>query len=147
LESLPQTIADLSDLSPEEVPNNSRFFLVFNFTEPTKANLETQRYWTLAMNAALTARQEERQHGASIKLVRRKLNRKIPSRKKLGITTVEHQIWLDGMYRHPNPTISDDIAHPKQTTLTSLTTKRPSLSSIAHTQVKQALPQTRLTHQ
>jgi hypothetical protein len=66
-ESLLQTIADLSNLSPEEVPNNSRFLLEFNFTELTKAHLETQRYWTLAMNAALTARQEECQQGAGIK--------------------------------------------------------------------------------
>ncbi len=122
-ESLLQTIADLSDLSPEEVPDNSRFLLEFNFTELTKAHLETQQYWTLAMNAALTARQEEHQQGACIKRVRRKLNRKIPSRKKLGITAVKHQIRLDGMHCHPNTTISNDIAHPKQTTLTSLTAK------------------------
>jgi hypothetical protein len=124
-ESLLQTIADLSDLSLEEVPGNSRFLLEFNLTELTKAHLETQQYWTLAMNAALTTRQEECQQGACIKRVRRKLNRKIPSRKKLGITAVKHQIQLDGMHHHPNPTISNNIAHPKQTTLTSLTAKCP----------------------
>ncbi len=43
LESLLQTIAELSNLSLEEVPNNSRFLLEFNFTELTKAHLETQR--------------------------------------------------------------------------------------------------------
>jgi hypothetical protein len=59
LESLLQTIAELSNLSPEEVPDNSRFLLEFNFTELTKAHLETQRYWTLAVNAALTARQDK----------------------------------------------------------------------------------------
>ncbi len=124
-ESLLQTIAELSDLSPEEVPNNSRFLLEFNFTELTKAHLETQQYWTLAVNAALTARQDECQQGARIKRVRRKLNRKIPSWKKLGIIAVEHQIRLDGMHYHLNSTINDDITHPKQTTLTSLTAKRP----------------------
>jgi hypothetical protein len=125
LESLLQTIADLSNLSPEKVPDNSRFLFEFNFTEQPKAHLEKQQYRTLAMNAALTARQEKCKQGARIKRVRCKLNRNIPSRKKLGITAVEHQIQLDGMHRHPNPTISDDIAHPKQTTLTSLTTKCP----------------------
>jgi hypothetical protein len=125
LESLLQTIAELSNLSPEEVPNNSRFLLEFNFTELTKAHIETQQYWTLAVNAALTARQDEQQQGARIKRVRRKLNRKILSRKKLGITAVEHQIRLDGMHCHPNSTINDNIAYPKQTTLTSLTAKRP----------------------
>ncbi len=42
LGSLLQTITELSGLSPEEVPDNSRFFLEFNFTELTKAHLETQ---------------------------------------------------------------------------------------------------------
>ncbi len=36
-ESLLQTIADLSDLSPEEVSDNSRFLLEFNFTEFNKS--------------------------------------------------------------------------------------------------------------
>ncbi len=124
-ESLLQTITELSDLGPEEVPNNSRFLLEFNFIELTKAHLETQQYWTLAVNAALTARQDKHQQSARIKRVRRKLNRKIPSRKKLGITAVEHHFWLNGMHRHPNSTINNNIAHPKQTTLTSLTIKRP----------------------
>jgi hypothetical protein len=125
LESILQTITELSNLSPDEVPNNHRFLLEFNFTELTKAHLETQQYWTLAVNAALTTRQDVQQQGARIQRVRRKLNRKIPSRKKLGITAVEHQIRLNGMHRHPNPTINNNIAHPKQTTITSLTAKRP----------------------
>ncbi len=124
-ESLLQTIAELSDLSPDKVPNNSRFLLEFNFTELTKARLEMQQYWTLAVNVALTARQDKQQQGTRIKQVRCKLNRKIPSQKKLGITAVKHQIRLNGMHCHPNPTINNDIAHPKQTTLTSLTAKRP----------------------
>ena len=60
-ESLLQTIAELSNLSPEELPNNSRFLLEFNFTELTKAYLETQQYWTLTVNKALTTRQDKRQ--------------------------------------------------------------------------------------
>jgi hypothetical protein len=76
-ESLLQTIKELFHLIPEAVPNNSRFLLEFNFTELTKAHLETQRYWTLAMNVAFTARQDKQQQGACIKQVRRKLNRKI----------------------------------------------------------------------
>ncbi len=67
LESLLQTIAELSNVSPEEMPNNSRFLLEFNFTELTKAHPEMQRYWTLAVNAALTTSQEEQQQGACIK--------------------------------------------------------------------------------
>ncbi len=85
LERLLQTIAELSNLSPEEVPNNSRFVLGFKFTELTKAHLEMQRYWTLAVNVALTTRQDKQQQGACIKQVWHKLNRKISSWKKLGI--------------------------------------------------------------
>jgi hypothetical protein len=59
LESLLQTITELSDLSPEKVPNNSRFLLKFDFTEQTKAHLQMQRYWTLAVNLALTSRQDK----------------------------------------------------------------------------------------
>jgi hypothetical protein len=128
-ESLLQTIAELSNLSPEEVPNNSRFLLEFNFTELIKAHLEMQHYWTLAVNAALTTRQDKHQQGAHIKQVQRKLNRKIPSQKKLRITAVEHKIRLDVMHRHPNSTINDYRAYPKQTTLTSLTAKRPQPSA------------------
>jgi hypothetical protein len=142
-ESLLQTIAELPDLSPEEVPNNSRFLLKFNFTELIKAHLEMQRYWTLPVNVALTAKQDERQQGTRIKGVRRKLNRKIPSQKKLRITAVEHQIWLDSMHCHPNRTINIDTAHPK----ISYRKAPSSLSHTAHTQVKQAILQTRITYQ
>jgi hypothetical protein len=42
LESLLQTIAELSNHSPEEDPNNSRFLLELNFTELTQAHFEMQ---------------------------------------------------------------------------------------------------------
>jgi hypothetical protein len=48
-----------------------------------------------------------------------------PKPEKVGITAVEHQIRLNSMHRHPNTTTSNNIAHPKQTTLTSLTAKCP----------------------
>jgi hypothetical protein len=53
----------------------------------------------LAEDAALKAKALESAWGARAKRVRRKLNTKIPSRKKLGIGTVEHQICKDGMHR------------------------------------------------
>ncbi len=58
-DSFLQTIAELSNLSPEEVPYSSQFLLEFNFTELTKAHLETQQYWTLAVSVALTPRQNK----------------------------------------------------------------------------------------
>jgi hypothetical protein len=75
-EDLPQEIAKLSKLSPEEVPDNCRFLLVVNFTELTTSHLETQQYWTLAMNAALTAQQLNQQQGARLKCACQKVNRK-----------------------------------------------------------------------
>jgi hypothetical protein len=57
LEDLLQEISELLKLSPDKVPEGSRFLLEVNFTELTSYHLETQRYWTLAVNAALTAKQ------------------------------------------------------------------------------------------
>jgi hypothetical protein len=67
LEDLLQEITELSDLSPDKVPESCRFLLEVNFTDLTSSHLKTQWYWTLAMNAALTARQLERKRGACIK--------------------------------------------------------------------------------
>ncbi len=53
----------------------------------------------LVVDAALKAKALELARGARAKQVRRKLNTKIPSRKKLGIATMEHQICKDGMHR------------------------------------------------
>jgi hypothetical protein len=120
---------ELSDLSPEEVPDNCRFLLEINFTELALSHLETQRYWTLTMKAALTAQHHECKRSAHLKRVCRKLNRKIPSRTKLGVTAVEHQIRADGMHCSPSSNATTKTIHHNQTTLTSLITKRPHLLS------------------
>jgi hypothetical protein len=87
-----QEITKLSDLSPDKVPESCRFLLEVNFTDLTSSHLETQQYWTLAMNAALTARQLERKRGACIKQIRHRVNRKIPSQTKLSVAAVKQQI-------------------------------------------------------
>ncbi len=79
LEDLLQEITKLSDLSPDEVPESCQFLLEVNFTNLTPSHLETQRYWTLAMNTELTARQLECKRGARIKQIHHRVNRKIPS--------------------------------------------------------------------
>jgi hypothetical protein len=94
-----QQLNILLDLAPEEVPEASRFLLEINFSKLSKSNLKTQTYWTLAVDAALKAKALEPARGARAKRIRRKLNTKIPSRKKLGIATIEHQICKDGMHR------------------------------------------------
>jgi hypothetical protein len=79
-------------LSPNKVPESCQFLLEVNFRELTSSRLKTQQYWTLAMNAALTARQLECKRGACIKQIRHRVNRKIPSQKQLGVAAVEQQI-------------------------------------------------------
>jgi hypothetical protein len=125
LEDLLQDIAALSNISPEDIPDNCWFLLEFTFTELTAAHLETQRYWTLTMDSAIAARHQERQRGAQTKCIWRKLNRKIPSRKKLGITEVERQIRHNGMHHPPTSIFDSDFKSYKQTTLTSLISKQP----------------------
>ncbi len=49
----------LADLALEEVPEASRFLLEIDFTELSKYHIETQKYWTLAVNAALVAQNRE----------------------------------------------------------------------------------------
>jgi hypothetical protein len=99
VEEILHQINVLLDLAPEEVPEASRFLLEINFSKLSKSHLKTQKYWMLAVDAALKAKALESAQGARAKRVRRKLNTKIPSRKKLGIAAVEHQIRKDGMHR------------------------------------------------
>jgi hypothetical protein len=89
----------LSDLTPEYVPEASQFLLKINFSELSTSNLETQKYWMLALDAALKAKALESVQGARAKWVWRKLNTKIPSRTKLGIAIIEQQIFKDSMHR------------------------------------------------
>ncbi len=94
-----QQINVLLDLAPEEVSEDSQFLLKINFSKLSSYHLETQKYWTLAVDAALKAKALESTRGARAKQVQWKLNTKIPSRKKLGIAIVEQQIRKDGMHR------------------------------------------------
>jgi hypothetical protein len=54
----------------------------------TLTHVETQTYWTLAMDAATKATALESARGAWAKRMRRRLNTKIASRTKLGIAMV-----------------------------------------------------------
>jgi hypothetical protein len=103
-EDLLQEIDELSDLRPEDIPESSRFLLEINFTELMSSHIKMQAYWTLAVQAALSAKQLEDKQGARLKQIRKRLNTKIPSRKKLGITAIEQQIRDDGMHRSSHTT-------------------------------------------
>jgi hypothetical protein len=85
-------IDSLLDLAPEDVPKARRFLLEINLSELSKFYLETQKYWTLAVIAALKAKALESAQRARAKRVRRKLNTKISSKKKLGIVAIEQQL-------------------------------------------------------
>ncbi len=122
-EDLPQEINKLSDLRPEDIPKSSRFLLEINFTELTLSYIKMQAYWTLAVLAALMAKQLEDKQGASLKQIRKRLNTKVPSRKKLGITAIEQQIRDDGMHQSSHTTNRTHEAQHKQTMLTSFITK------------------------
>ena len=58
----------------------------------------------LVVNAALTAARKERARGARAKRIHTKLNRKIPSKTKLGIMVLKRQIRTDGMHTSYKPT-------------------------------------------
>jgi hypothetical protein len=92
-----QEIETLSNLAPEDVPEASRFLLDINFTDISRFHIETQKYWTLAVNAARTAQELDLARGARAKRAKQKVNAKILSRKKLGIVAIEQQIRKDGM--------------------------------------------------
>jgi hypothetical protein len=64
-----QQINVLSNLAPEEVPEDSRFLLEINFSELSSYHLETQKYWTLAGDSALKAKALESAQGARAKQV------------------------------------------------------------------------------
>jgi hypothetical protein len=91
-------LESLAGLAPEDVPAESRFLLEINFSDLNKSNVEMQQYWILAINAALTAQRRQRARGARAKRLIDKVNRKLPSRTKMGIVAVEQQIRPD--HRH-----------------------------------------------
>ena len=122
-------VNELSEVSPEEIPENSRFLLEINFSELKNAHLETQTYWTIAMEAAIKAQEMESARGARAKRTRHRLNTKIASRSKLGITMVEQQIRQDGMHRTPSQTDAPQSVDIHQTNLDRFV-KRPHPASI-----------------
>ena len=54
----------LAGIAPEDVPAESQFLLEINFNYLNKSNVELQKYWILAINAALTALRRQLARGA-----------------------------------------------------------------------------------
>jgi hypothetical protein len=125
-----QLINEFAEVAPEDVPEDSRFLLEINFSKLTKAHLETQTYWTLAVDAAIMAKALELAQGARAKQIRRQLNTKIASRTKLGITAVQQQIRKDGMHRMTSQSDALQASDSSQLTLNCFVKKRPHPASI-----------------
>jgi hypothetical protein len=125
-----QQLNVLLDLAPEDVPKASRFLLKINFSELSTLHLETQKYWMLAVDAALKAKALESTQGARAKQVRQKLNTKIPSRTKLGIASIEQQICKDGMYRAPVQNDALQVSNCSQLSLKIFVQRQPHPASI-----------------
>jgi hypothetical protein len=79
----------------------------------------------LVVDIALKAKALELAQGAGAKRVRRKLNTKTPSRKKLGIVAIEQQIWKDGMHRTVAQTDKSQVPHHSQSSLDSFVQRQP----------------------
>jgi hypothetical protein len=97
LEDIHLTIKELADTPPEEVPEESKFLLEISFGDLTKSHIKNQQYWIIALEAAITAGQQTAAAGSRAKRIRHKVNLKLPSRTKLGITAIEMQIRQDRM--------------------------------------------------
>ena len=128
-EEIIQQINALSEVAPEEVPEDSRFPLKINFSKLSKSHIETQTYWTIAMDAAIKAKAIESARGARTKQIRHRLNTKIPSRTKLGITTVKQQIRKDRMHMATSQSESLQLADIHQLSLDHFVRKQPHPSS------------------
>jgi len=98
LEDIKQTIAELAETSPDEIPEESKFLLEINFGDLTKSHIENQQYWIIAIQAAIAAGRRSAASGSRARRIRNRVNLKLSSRSKLGITAVERQIRQDCMH-------------------------------------------------
>jgi len=106
------------------------FLLEINFTELSRYHTETQKYWTLAVYAALVAQNCEQARGARAKRIWCQINAKIPSRQKLGMVAIEQQIRKDGMHQSPIQNSSNEGTSHTQTSMESFTRKQPHPSAV-----------------
>ena len=78
-------IEELADTPPEEVPEDCRFLLEFDFGKLIRSSSDTQEYWVVAVEAAKVAGSRNRKQGRSAKrAARRRSNRSRRQRLRLG---------------------------------------------------------------
>ncbi len=64
LEDIHVTIEQLAEMSPDNIPEGSRFLLEMNFGNLTRSHIENQEYWIIALQAALQRDGESQQQAA-----------------------------------------------------------------------------------
>ncbi len=121
------TIEELAETPPEEIPKESKFLLEIDFGELTMSHLKNQQYWIIALQAAITVGQRSAAAGGQAKRIRHKINLKLPSRTKLGITAVEMQIQRDQMH---TPARNDAPSPPTESSINRFLKKQPHLLAI-----------------
>ncbi len=117
-------LESLAGITPEDVPAESRFFLEINFSNLNNSNVEMQQYWILAINAALTTQQLQRARWAQSKRMLDKVNRKLPSRTKMGIVAVEQQIRSDQCHFLPRKEEHTRFQTSNQSSINGFFTKK-----------------------
>ena len=122
LENIRLTIEDLTDTTPEEKPEESKFLFEINLGNFTKSHIQNQQYWVIDIQAAITAGQRAAVAGSRGKRIRHTVNLNIPSRTKLGITAVEMQIRRDHMHSTAE---EDTFSLPTESTINKYLKKWP----------------------
>jgi hypothetical protein len=123
-------LKSLARIAPEDVPAKSQFLLETNFSELSKFHIESQKYWILAVNAALAAKQCQLALGACARQVRNKVNQKLPSQAKLGIVAIKQQIRLDLCHSLLHQEKHTWYHTSNQSSLDGLVSKQPHPASI-----------------
>ena len=122
LKDMQITIEQLAETSPEDIPEESRFLLEINFGNLTRSHIENQQYWSIALQGAFTVGRRFAAAGSRARGIRHRVNCKLPSRTKLGITAAEMQIRQDRMHLAAN----DNTPFPhNEPSITKFLTKRP----------------------
>jgi len=123
-EEIALELESLAGLAPEDVPAKSQFSHEINFNDLNKSNVELQKYWILAINAALTTQRRQSARGAQAKRITDKVNRRLPSRTELGIVAVEQQIRSDQLHSLPHQEEHTPFQNSNQSSINGFFTKK-----------------------
>ena len=78
LEDIKQTIEELVETPPEDIPEESKFLLEINYGDLTKSHIENQQYWIIALQAAITAGRRSAAADSRSRCIRHRINRRLP---------------------------------------------------------------------